>query len=103
MTKVKNMTLREKQALYSELRGSLGEGERLTDAGVPIGPTHPTKDGKGFRVSIKISDKGAVSVRAGGKFPTTLYKEQWRRVLSCVNEIEEFISANESKLASKAA
>ena len=50
---------------------------------------------------MKVSDKGAVSVYGMGRFPVTLYKEQWLRLLDLAEEIRAFIAANEEKLKSK--
>jgi hypothetical protein len=50
---------------------------------------------------IKVSDKGGVSVYGLGRFPVTLYKEQWLKLLGMADEIREFIAANESQLKSK--
>ena len=52
-------------------------------------------------ISLKVSEKGAVSLYGMGRFPVTLYKEQWRRILASAPEIEAFIRENESKLKSK--
>ena len=52
-------------------------------------------------VSIKISEKGGVSVYGLGRFPVTLYKEQWTRLLAMADDIRTFIAENESKLKSK--
>ena len=52
-------------------------------------------------LSLKVSEKGAVSLYGMGRFPVTLYKEQWRRVLASSAEIEKFIHDNESKLKTK--
>jgi hypothetical protein len=51
--------------------------------------------------SIKVSEKGAVSVYGLGRFPVTLYKEQWTRLLGMADEIRAFIKENESKLKAK--
>ncbi len=51
--------------------------------------------------SLKVSEKGAVSVYGMGRFPVTLYKEQWLRLLSMSAEITEFITANEGKLKTR--
>ncbi len=48
--------------------------------------------------SIKVSEKGAVSVYGLGRFPVTLYKEQWLRLLAMAEEIRKFIAENESRL-----
>jgi hypothetical protein len=49
-------------------------------------------------VSLKVSEKGAVSLYGLGRFPVTLYKEQWERLLGEADHIRAFISENESKL-----
>jgi hypothetical protein len=57
---------------------------------------------KGVRgLSLKVSEKGGVSLYGVGRFPVTLYKEQWRRILGMASEIEAFIQENESLLKSK--
>jgi hypothetical protein len=55
----------------------------------------------GRSVSLKVSEKGAVSVYGLGRFPVTLYKEQWTKLIEMAAEIREFIRENESKLKSK--
>lgn len=50
---------------------------------------------------IKVSDKGGVSVYGLGRFPVTLYKEQWLKLLTMADEIRAFIAANEAQLKSK--
>lgn len=52
-------------------------------------------------VSLKVSEKGAVSVYGLGRFPVTLYKEQWEKLLNMSAEIKEFIADNASKLKTK--
>jgi hypothetical protein len=52
-------------------------------------------------VSLKVSEKGGVSVYGLGRFPVTLYKEQWTRLLDMAAEIRAFIAENEGKLKSK--
>ena len=52
-------------------------------------------------ITLKVSEKGAVSLYGMGRFPVTLYKEQWLRVLASAAEIEKFIRENESKLKTK--
>ncbi len=51
--------------------------------------------------SIRVSEKGAVSVYGLGRFPVTLYKEQWLRVLSMADDIKTFITENETRLKAK--
>jgi hypothetical protein len=52
-------------------------------------------------VSLKVSEKGGVSVYGLGRFPVTLYKEQWVRLLDMADEIRTFISENEGSLKTK--
>jgi len=59
------------------------------------------KNKKRDGLSLKVSDKGAVSLYGMGRFPVTLYKEQWLRILAAAPEIEKFIQENESKLKTK--
>lgn len=51
--------------------------------------------------SIRVSEKGAVSVYGLGRFPVTLYKEQWLKLLGMVDELKAFIAENEGKLKTK--
>ena len=52
-------------------------------------------------ISLKVSEKGAVSLYGMGRFPVTLYKEQWLRILADAPMIEAFIRENEAKLKTK--
>jgi hypothetical protein len=52
-------------------------------------------------LTLKVSEKGGLSLYGVGRFPVTLYKEQWRRVLGMAAEIETFINENEGALKSK--
>ena len=53
-------------------------------------------------LSLKISEKGGLSVYGLGRFPVTLYKEQWLRLLDTADDIRAFIKANEDQLKTKA-
>jgi hypothetical protein len=52
-------------------------------------------------VTLKVSEKGGVSVYGLGRFPVTLYKEQWTKLLDMADDIRAFILANESTLKTK--
>ncbi len=52
-------------------------------------------------LSLKVSQKGGVSVYGLGRFPVTLYKEQWEKLLDMSDDIRAFIQANESQLKTK--
>ena len=51
--------------------------------------------------TLKVSEKGGVSVYGLGRFPVTLYKEQWAKLLDMAEEIRAFIKENESRLKTK--
>jgi hypothetical protein len=48
-----------------------------------------------------VSEKGGVSVYGLGRFPITLYKEQWAKLLDMTDEIRAFIKENDAKLKTK--
>jgi hypothetical protein len=52
-------------------------------------------------VSLKVSEKGGVSVYGLGRFPVTLYKEQWTRLLDMSDDIRTFIKENDARLKAK--
>ena len=52
-------------------------------------------------LSLKVSQKGGVSVYGLGRFPVTLYKEQWEKLLDMSDDILAFIQENESQLKTK--
>ena len=51
--------------------------------------------------SIRVSEKGGVSVYGLGRFPVTLYKEQWLKLLDMAEELKVFIAENEGTLKTK--
>ncbi|HJQ21854.1 MAG TPA: hypothetical protein VJ867_16035 [Gemmatimonadaceae bacterium] len=59
------------------------------------------KKGAARGVSLKVSEKGGVSVYGLGRFPVTLYKEQWTKLLDMADDIRSFIRENESRLKTK--
>jgi hypothetical protein len=52
-------------------------------------------------ISMKVSEKGGVSIYGLGRFPVTLYKEQWAKLLDMADEIRTFLRDNDSKLKTK--
>jgi len=58
-----------------------------------------TKTARGL--SLKVSEKGAVSLYGVGRFPVTLYKEQWIKILGMKDEIEAFLHNNAHLLKTK--
>jgi hypothetical protein len=56
---------------------------------------------RGGGVTMKVSEKGGVSVYGLGRFPVTLYKEQWQKLLSMTDEIKKFIAENNDRLKAK--
>jgi hypothetical protein len=59
------------------------------------------KKGASSNIRMKVSEKGAVSIYGMGRFPVTLYKEQWLKLLDMSTEIRAFIAANETQLKTK--
>lgn len=59
------------------------------------------KEKKPMGISYKVSQKGALSVYGLGRFPVTLYKGQWTRLLEKKDEILEFIQENDDQLHTK--
>ncbi|MHB8873131.1 MAG: hypothetical protein ACYC8T_05535 [Myxococcaceae bacterium] len=59
------------------------------------------KTQSGRSVSMKVSEKGGLSVYGLGRFPVTLYKEQWQKLLDMSDDIRRFIQENEGKLKTK--
>jgi hypothetical protein len=53
------------------------------------------------QMSLKVSEKGALSVYGLGRFPVTLYREQWEKLLGMADEIRAFIQENDGALKKK--
>lgn len=52
-------------------------------------------------LSMKVSEKGALSIYGMGRFPVTLYKEQWVKLLGIADDIKKFIQENDDRLKTK--
>ena len=52
-------------------------------------------------VSMKVSEKGGVSIYGLGRFPVTLYKEQWAKLLDMADDIRAFIKEHDAQLKAK--
>lgn len=52
-------------------------------------------------MALKVSEKGALSVYGLGRFPVTLYREQWEKLLAMADEIRRFIQQNDHLLKKK--
>jgi hypothetical protein len=55
------------------------------------------------QLSLRVSEKGALSVYGMGRFPVTLYREQWEKLLGMADQIKQFIQDNDDKLKKKEA
>ncbi|MBF0312752.1 MAG: hypothetical protein HQK50_04595 [Oligoflexia bacterium] len=53
------------------------------------------------QISYRVSEKGGVSVYGLGRFPVTLYKEQWKRLLERAEDIKAFLKENDHLLKNK--
>ncbi len=80
------MTTQEE--LQAELERLRAENERL-------------KSGAKRNVYLKVSDKGALSLYGLGRFPVTLYVEQWETILGMADQIRAFMAENGSRLKRK--
>jgi hypothetical protein len=76
------------EELQAELERLRAENERLKKSGQS-------------KLAMKVSEKGALSVYGMGRFPVTLYKEQWLKLLAMGDDIRNFIEANNESLKSK--
>ncbi len=54
------------------------------------------------QLSLRVSEKGALSVYGLGRFPVTLYREQWEKLLGMADQIRQFIAENDEALKKKA-
>ena len=59
------------------------------------------KKGAATGISMKVSEKGGLSIYGMGRFPITLYKEQWLKLLDMSDDIRTFIAANDGQLKTK--
>jgi hypothetical protein len=71
---------------YEELKARVAELEKQKHIG---------------SLQFKVSEKGGVSVYGLGRFPVTLYYEQWVRLLDAVQELRDFLGTNKAKLKLK--
>jgi hypothetical protein len=75
---------------YDELKARLAQLEKQVDAKKRSGA-----------MEFRVSEKGGVSVYGLGRFPVTLYYEQWKRLLDAADDLKVFIEENKSKLKLK--
>jgi len=76
---------------YEELKSRLADLEKQVE----------TKKRSGAAMEFRVSEKGGVSVYGLGRFPVTLYYEQWTKLLNAVPDLKAFIEENKSKLKMK--
>ena len=60
------------------------------------------KKGAAKGISLKVSEKGGLSIYGLGRFPITLYKEQWTKLLDLSEDIRSFLEAHDAELKTKA-
>lgn len=73
------------------------EIERLKAENAALKTSKPSRG----TLSLKVSEKGGLSLYGMGRFPVTLYKEQWLKLLGFSDEIKQFIEENDSRLKTK--
>lgn len=59
------------------------------------------KKGAATGITMKVSEKGGLSIYGMGRFPITLYQEQWLKLLDMADAIRAFIAANAGQLKAK--
>jgi hypothetical protein len=83
------------------------ENRRMSDADLKAelerlkAENEQLKTQRGRSTGLKVSEKGGVSVYGLGRFPVTLYKEQWAKLLGMADEIRAFIKENDANLKTK--
>jgi len=82
------LVMTSEQELKAEIERLRAENEALKK---------PTRG----QISLKVSEKGGLSVYGLGRFPVTLYREQWEKLLGIADEIRNFIRENEDALKKK--
>jgi hypothetical protein len=85
----------------SELGNTMSDEELKTELERLRNENAALKKGASSGIRLKVSEKGAVSVYGMGRFPVTLYKEQWLKLLDMSDDIRAFIAANEAQLKAK--
>lgn len=73
---------------YEELKARVAELEKKGDR-------------RGGELEFRVGEKGGVSVYGLGRFPVTLYYEQWIRLLEAAPRLREFLESNKSRLKLK--
>ena len=81
--------------------GTMSEEELKTELERLRSENAALKKGASTGIRLKVSEKGAVSIYGMGRFPVTLYKEQWLKLLDMSGDIRAFIAANETQLKAK--
>jgi hypothetical protein len=95
------------QFVYAWVYHSHEEGNSMSDDDIKAElerlrrENEALKKGTSDRIRMKVSEKGAVSVYGMGRFPVTLYKEQWLKLLNMSDDIRAFIAENETRLKAK--
>ncbi len=74
---------------YEELKARVQELERQTSRQ------------RSKELEFRVSEKGGVSVYGLGRFPVTLYYEQWMRLLGVAQQLQRFLAENKSRLKLK--
>lgn len=77
--------------------GMQAELERLREENKKL----KEQSGRAREITMKVSEKGGLSVYGLGRFPVTLYREQWEKLLAKADDIKQFIQDNASRLKTK--
>jgi len=92
----------EEDLVKSELEKLRAENAALKEIIKLRAENEELKKASSSELSMKVSEKGGLSVYGLGRYPVTLYKEQWLRLLFFSDDIRSFIQSNEEQLKTKA-
>lgn len=77
------------------------DNEQKTSPSAAPPETGAVRKPSGAPLSLKVSEKGALSVYGLGRFPVTLYREQWERLLGLTDQIRQFIADHDAEFKRK--
>lgn len=86
----------------TELSHAMPDNEQKTSPSAAPPEPGAVRKPSGAPLSLKVSEKGALSVYGLGRFPVTLYREQWERLLGLTDQIRQFIADHDAEFKRKA-
>lgn len=87
-------------AILASLNG-LSQADMIAKVAQLMADNAKLKKANNGKLSLKVSEKGALSIYGMGKWPITLYLSQWERVMANLDQIKAFVEANRSSFSVK--